>query len=208
MSRWLVIPALAISLVVGACGGSSGASLAAGSGAPTAPPSAGLMATPAAIPSAAPTGAAPASAVPATGAPSGITPTAAPPSCPTAATVNAALGSSVAAPVGVTGGSKTKLPAGATGETCEYMGTGQNVIIEVITNVGPSAISLFSSKFPVAAASVSGVGDQARAFSQSLGAGKTNEGVVAVKGTTLVAITATDTPATLARLEALVKQLL
>ena len=53
-----------------------------------------------------------------------------------------------------------------------------------------------------------GVGDQARAFTQPLGAGKDNEEVVATKGSTLVAITATATPATLAQVEALVKQLL
>jgi hypothetical protein len=82
------------------------------------------------------------------------------------------------------------------------------VIIELIRNIDPASIALFSSKFPVAYASVSGVGDQARSFSQPLNGGKDNEGVVATKGTTLVAITATATPASLAQLEALVSQLL
>jgi hypothetical protein len=91
---------------------------------------------------------------------------------------------------------------------CEYSGAGLNVIIVLITNVDPSTITLFSSKFPVPYASVSGVGDQARSFSQSLGGGKDNEGVVATKGSMLVAITATATPASLAQLEALVNQLL
>jgi len=91
---------------------------------------------------------------------------------------------------------------------CEYSGTGLNVIIEVITNTDPTSIALFSSKFPVAYASVSGVGDQARSFSESLNGGKNNQGVVATKGSTLVAITATATPASLAQIEALVNQLL
>lgn len=56
--------------------------------------------------------------------------------------------------------------------------------------------------------SVSGVGDQARSFSETLGGGKTNEGVVATKGTHLVLIDATYTPASLAQVEALVSQLL
>jgi len=129
-------------------------------------------------------------------------------SCPTAATVGAALGVTVKAPVSVTGGGGTQLPAGAKGVACEFSGTGLNVIIELIMNVDPTTIAQFSSKFPVAFQSVSGVGDQARTFSQSLGGGKDNEGVVATKGSTLVAITATATPASLAQLEALVNQLL
>jgi hypothetical protein len=55
---------------------------------------------------------------------------------------------------------------------------------------------------------VSGVGDQARSFQQALNGGRDNEGLVATKGSTLVDITATATPATLAQLEALVSQLL
>jgi hypothetical protein len=82
-----------------------------------------------------------------------------------------------------------------------------NVIIEVITNIDPSNIASFSDRFPVAYASVSGVGDQARSFVVSLGGGKTNEGVVATKGRTLVDITATATPASLAQIEALITQL-
>jgi hypothetical protein len=82
------------------------------------------------------------------------------------------------------------------------------VLIELISNIDPSSISLFSARFPVAYVSVSGVGDQARAFSQPLGGGKDNEGVVATKGMKLVAITATATPAPLAKVEALVKKLL
>lgn len=82
------------------------------------------------------------------------------------------------------------------------------MIIERLTNISPSYISQFSTNFPVPFTTVSGVGDQARSFSAPIGGGKDNEGVVATKGMTLVAIIATATPATLAQVEALVKQLL
>jgi len=55
---------------------------------------------------------------------------------------------------------------------------------------------------------VAGVGDEARSFYVSLGGGKDNEGVVAAKGSTVVAIVATATPATLSQIEALVNSLL
>jgi hypothetical protein len=82
------------------------------------------------------------------------------------------------------------------------------VIIELISNIAPSSITNFTKNFPVPPAAVSGVGDHAYSFSQSLGAGKVNEGVVATKGSTLVSIGATYTPATLAQVEALVNSLL
>jgi hypothetical protein len=135
-------------------------------------------------------------------------PTAASRSCPTAATVGSALGITVPKPVGVAGSGGTQLPAGASATVCEYHAQTYNVIIEIITNISPSFITQFSNRFPVAFANVSGVGDQARSFSQPLGGGKLNEGVVATKGKTLVSITATATPATLAQVEALVNQLL
>jgi hypothetical protein len=128
--------------------------------------------------------------------------------CPTAATVGAALGVTLPKPTGVAGGGGATLPSGATGLACEYAGKTYNVLIELITNIDPSSIALFSSRFPVPYANVSGVGDQARSFSQTLGAGKVNEGVVATKGSNLVSIVATATPATLAQIESLVKQLL
>lgn len=92
--------------------------------------------------------------------------------------------------------------------TCEYHAASYNVLIQVLTNVDPSTISMFSSNFPVPYQTVSGVGDQARSFVQSIGAGHDNEAVVATKGKTLVAITATATPASLPQIEALVSQLL
>ena len=86
-------------------------------------------------------------------------------------------------------------------------GAADNVLIELIANISPSYIAQFSGKFPVGFKSVSGVGDEARSFSQALGGGKDNEGVVATKGSTIVAIVATDTPASLTQIEALVNQL-
>lgn len=127
--------------------------------------------------------------------------------CPTAAVVGAALGMTLPSPTGVTGGTTT-LPAGASGLACNYHASTFNVIIEIITNVDPSYISKFSSRFPVPYKAVTGVGDQARSFLQSLGGGRDNEGVVATKGRKLVSITATATPATLAQVEALVSELL
>ncbi|MGZ6259367.1 MAG: hypothetical protein ACXWN5_00755 [Candidatus Limnocylindrales bacterium] len=82
------------------------------------------------------------------------------------------------------------------------------MLIQLIANISPSYISQFSSRYPVPYTSVSGVGDQARSFLQPLNGGKDNEGVVATKGSNLVAITATATPASLAQVEALVNQLL
>jgi hypothetical protein len=134
--------------------------------------------------------------------------TAAPASCPTGARVGSALGITLPKLVGVAATGAPTLPAGVTGEVCEYHAQTYNVIIERLTNTSPSYITQFSAKFPTAFITVSGVGDQARAFSAPLGGGKDNEGVVATRGTTLVAITATDTPATLAQIEALVNQLL
>jgi hypothetical protein len=130
------------------------------------------------------------------------------PGCPTAATVGSALGITLPAPAVVHGGGGTPLPAGATGVACEYRGQSLNVIIELIRNISPSYIAQFSTKFPVTFTSVSGVGDQARSFSVSLGGAKDNEGVVATKGSTLVDIVATATPASLSQLESLVRQLL
>ena len=128
--------------------------------------------------------------------------------CPTAATVDAALGTTLPKPISIVGGGGTTLPAGATGLSCEYAGKSYNVLVQLIANIDPSNIAKFSARFPVPYASVSGVGDQARSFSQPLSAGKSNEGVVATKGMSLVAITATATPASLAQVEALVSQLL
>jgi hypothetical protein len=185
--RWLAITALVLGVIVSACGSSSGTPSTTATAATAATKAAPIAATTAIASPAATQAAA---------------------SCPTAATVGAALGITVNKPVGVAGGGGTQLPAGAKGLACDYSGTGLNVIIEVISNIDPSSITLFSSKFPVAYASVSGVGDQARSFSQPLNGGKDNEGVVATKGSTLVDITATATPASLAQIEALVNHLL
>jgi len=175
-------------LVVAACGGAS-----SGTPAPAAT-------TPAAAPTAAPSASVAAVSTASSGTAAGT--------CPTAATVNAALGVSLPAPVAGPGGGGTALPAGSIGLTCEYHGAAANVIIEIITNTDPSLISKFSDKFPVPYTAVAGVGDQARSFRQGLGGGEDNEAVVATKGSTLVEVTATATPATLTQVEALVTLLL
>jgi hypothetical protein len=127
--------------------------------------------------------------------------------CPSGSTIGSALGITLPNAVSVAGGTVT-IPGGAHGIACEYHGMSDNVIIELITNISPSYISQFSVHFPGGYKTVSGVGDQARTFVQPLGGGKDNEGVVAVKGSTIVSIDATATPASLAQLEALVNQLL
>jgi len=195
-SRWLATTALVFSVTLAACGGSSGGSPSTVTGTTSAATAATSSASTAA------------SAAASTAPPSSQSATAGAPSCPTAETVGAALGISVSKPIAVPGGGGTPLPAGATGVACEYAGTALNVIIEVISGIAPSSIAQFSSRFPVAYASVSGVGDQARSFLQNLNGGKDNEGVVATKGSNLVSITATATPASLAQVEALVHQLL
>jgi hypothetical protein len=186
-SRWLAPAALVLSFTLAACGSSS-----------SAPPAASTAASAASV-----------STAPAASAASLSSPTttAAAATCPTAVTVDAALGTSLPAPVGIATGS-TELPPGATGFACEYHASTYNVIIELISNIAPSAITNFTKNFPVPPTAVAGVGDQAYSFTQTLGAGKVNEGVVATKGTTLVSIGATYTPATMAQVEALVNSLL
>jgi hypothetical protein len=152
-----------------------------------------------------------AAATPSSTTPALATPTVtpAPRACPTAAMVGAALGITLPKPTGVSNsGTGPPLPSGATGFACDYHAATYNVIIELITNIDPSYIAQFSNNFPVAFTPVSGVGDQARSFSVSIGSGRDNEGVVATKGRNLVAIVATATPATLGQLEALVNKLL
>jgi hypothetical protein len=177
--RWIPLIALAFAATLAGCGGST-----------TGPTTSGLAAT------ASPTAAA--------------TPTASTASsvCPTGATVGSALGTTLPNAVGVAPSGGTQFPGSATALVCEYHATTENVIIEVITNISPSYISQFSVHFPVPYKSVSGVGDQARSFYVTLYGGKDNEGVVATKGSTIVSIGATATPASLSQVEALVNQLL
>lgn len=191
--------AIVLAVSLAACAGSTASS--APTAAPTAAPTSASTSAPTSAPTVAANEATPVPVASALTTGSGD-------SCPTAVTVDAALGTTLPKPVSIVGGGGTTLPAGATGLSCEYAGQTYNVIIQLITNIDPSSISKFSARYPVAYVSVSGVGDQARSFVQTLSAGKDNEGVVATKGTTLVAITATATPASLAQVEALVNQLL
>lgn len=134
--------------------------------------------------------------------------TAAAPSCPSGGTVGSALGITLPSPVGVTSPGSNTLPSGATDINCDYHGTTDNVIISILTGIPASYISQFSNQFPVAFKPVSGVGDEARSFVQALSGGTDNEGLVAAKGSTVVAIVATATPATLSQIESLVNSLL
>ena len=129
-------------------------------------------------------------------------------SCPSGGTVGSALGTTLPNATGVADNGSTPLPNGASGIVCEYRGTTDNVLITELLNIPSSYISNFSNKFPVAFKPVSGVGDEARSFTEALGGGKNNEGLVAAKGSTVVAIVATATPATLSQIEALVNSLL
>jgi hypothetical protein len=145
-----------------------------------------------------PTAAAPTSAA--------ATPTAAAASaaCPSGATVGSALGTTL--PDAAGGGSQ--IPGAAASLVCNYHTATENVIIEKLVNINPSIISQFIKNFPGGVKTVSGVGDQATSFYVTLGAGKDNEGVVATKGSTLVSIGATATPASLSQIDALVNSLL
>ena len=180
-----------IAVILGACGASTSplASTAASPG------SSGGTASPAASTGAIPT----------------VLATTASLACPAAPIVDAALGVTVAPPVNVTGGSPSAtFPPGALVIVCEYVGVGegQNVVIGLLDNMPASTIDTYSNRFPVPFSAVPGLGDDARAWRQTLSSGVTNEGVVAVSGSNLVNITATGTPATLAQVEALVRSLL
>ncbi len=179
-SPWIPVTALGFAALLAACGGASGTvtTPTAGGAAPTAT---------VALPS----------------------PTAASAACPSASTVSSALGTpGLPDAVGIAPPGASSLPAGATGIVCDYHGSSDNVIVEVLTNINPSYISQFTAHFVGTVATVSGLGDQATSFYQSLGGGKDNEGVVATKGQTLVSVGATSTPATLSQVESLVSSLL
>lgn len=180
-SRWILLISLAIAAPLAACGSSTSGTVS------------GTTPTPA------PTASAPL-----------VTPTAAAASaqCPSGATVGSALGITVPDAVGIGVGGSSQIPSGATGLICNYNGTGDHVIVEVLMNINPSFITQFGEHFIGTVASVPGLGDQAKSFYDPLGGGKDNEGVVATKGQTLVSIAATDTPATLSQVEALVSSLL
>ena len=179
-SRWIPLLSLAFAAPLAACGGTS---TPAGTSAPaTSAPVATAAATPTASTASA--------------------------QCPSGVTVGSALGITLPNAAGIGGGGGTQLPGGATGIVCDYHAAVYNVLIEVLNNARASFIPGFTSHFLGTVKSVSGVGDQATSFYEPLGAGHDNEGVVAAKGTTLVDVTATYTPATLSQIEALVNSLL
>ncbi len=187
-SSWLAIAMLVAAVTISACGGPS-ASPPTGSHSPSAT-AAAITPSPTAIATPVPT------ASPAV------------PGCPGAAVVGDTLGTHVDEPTTVANSLGKSLPSGAKAVACKYAGNGETVLIELFSNIASSNISLFSNKFPVKYTSVKGVGDQARAYSKSLGGGKQNIQVVATKGKNLVSITALATLASLSQIEALVTQLL
>ena len=126
--------------------------------------------------------------------------------CPSGPQISSALGLLLPNATQITSGT-VQLPAGATAIACDYHASTANVLIEVLTNVNPALISQFSAKFPAAYSSVSGVGDQARSFVVPLGTGN-NEGIVASKGSTMVSIVATRTPASITQLGSLASAIL
>jgi hypothetical protein len=182
-SRWIPLISLAVAAPLAACGSSTSGT--------------GSTSTPTASASA-----------PATA--SGPTPTAttASAACPTGATIGSALGITVPDAVGIAPPGINTLPGGATGIVCDYHGAGDNVIVEVLTNINPSFMAQFTKHFVGTVKSVPGLGDQATSFFDPLNGGTDNEGVVATKGSTLVSVGATATPATLNQVEALVNSLL
>jgi hypothetical protein len=182
-SRWIALTALVFAATLAACGSSSPSPTTGGATSTPTPPA------------------------------SAATPTivAASSQCPSGAAVGSALGTTLPDAVGVAGAAGAggpPLPGGAIGLVCDYHTTSENVIIVKITNISASYMSQFSKNFPSGGKAVSGVGDQARSFYVALGGGKDNEGVVATKGSTIVSIGATATPASLSQVEALVNQLL
>ena len=178
-SRWIPLIVLAFAAPLAACGGTSTPAGTSAPGTSAATPTVAAAAT-----------------------------TAAAPSCPSGGTVGSALGTTLPDPTGVTSPGSTTLPSGATDINCEYHTTTENVIISILTGIPASYISKFSDQFPVTFTPVSGVGDEARSFTEALGGGKNNEGLVAAKGSTVVALVATATPATLSQIESLVNSLL
>jgi hypothetical protein len=131
--------------------------------------------------------------------------------CPASSAIGSALG--VTAPPATTVPGASALPAGASGVVCNYLTPSFDVLVEVFVNITPAFIARGEQQINAHTSSVtfspvSGVGDTAYSYHYSLGAAGTAEGVLAVKGTTFVAVSATRTPASLSQVEALVNQLL
>jgi hypothetical protein len=165
--------------------------------------------------------------VPSTAVPT-VAPTAAPTDTPTAAlaglacpdegTVNAAFGLTVAAPISVPA---ADLPAGSTGIVCTYSGsaTSQAVVVDLATGPAITTTSFITmveageqqaaqaqgSTF--SATDVSGVGDQAAVVTVSAAGSPTENGIIAVSGTTGVVLTGKP-PLSQSQLQSFASQLL
>ncbi|MGD0833455.1 MAG: hypothetical protein ABSA40_03385 [Candidatus Dormibacteria bacterium] len=141
-------------------------------------------------------------------------------SCPSASTVGSALGTTLPAPTVVTpAAGATPVPSGESGIACSYISESATpvVVIVALASGVPSGFitqeeqkqltSLQGIGVTVSFAPLSGVGDEAATYQYSA-AGLTVEGVVAGQGSNFVGIFTEGTPATLAQIENLVKQLL
>jgi hypothetical protein len=174
------------------------------------PTSAGVpsTATPSAAPTATPT--APPTATP-TAAVTGLT-------CPDEGTVNAAFGLTVAAAISVPA---SDLPAGNSGIVCTYSESAagsQAVVVDLAT--GPAIATGFitmveageqqaaqSQGSTFSATDVSGVGDQAAFVTVSAAGSPTENGIIAVSGTTGVVLTGKP-PLSQSQLQSFASQLL
>jgi hypothetical protein len=190
-----LVPAFVISLAtigLAACGGSSSTPNATATGAPS-------TGTPTAAATAAPTTAAAVTIA-----------------CPTAGTVNSALGLNVGAP---TSQPAADLPPGDTGVTCQYLDLASKSVVVIDYGTGPVSepfIAKVEAGEKAAAegqgdtyseTSVSGVGDQAVIVTLSKAGTPSLDGILAVSGSTGIVIT-TLPPASQSHLESFASQLL
>jgi len=125
-------------------------------------------------------------------------------SCPSASTAGAALGLTLPAP--------TSTALGLSGVECNYLSGASDVLIILVNDVPAAYLSTAEASFAATQSSVnftpvSGIGDEAYSYSYALGA-TTAEGILAVKGTSFVGLYCTATTATMAQVQALVRQLL
>ncbi len=141
-------------------------------------------------------------------------------SCPSAATVGSALGTTVPAPTVVTSGAgATPLPGGASGIACSYISESATPVVVIIALASGLPSSYLSQEEQQQVQSeaaagininftpISGLGDEAATYQYSA-AGLTVEGVLAGQGGNFAGVFTDGTSASLSQIENLVKQLL
>jgi hypothetical protein len=134
-------------------------------------------------------------------------------SCPSATQIGGALGVTLPPPTAVQSAS-SGLPSGATGIGCTYNG-GAAEVVEVVlaANISASYFDQEEQKLNGSAGgklhftSVSGVGDQAVSYTYPVGS-RTDEGVVARKGSNLAGVIVVGPAVSQSQIESLVNQLL